>query len=71
MNILIDIINNFDAENAVHRVEQFEMCRVGIKIAFGPFIGFVIDRYSAMLRFDYYTLKMLLSPIYPLRFVFD
>ena len=51
MNILIDIIKNFDAENAVHRVEQFEMCRVGIKIAFGPFIGFVIDRYSAMLRF--------------------
>ena len=59
MNILIDIIKNFDAENAVHRVEQFEMCRVGIKIAFGPFIGFVIDRYSAKLRFNLKILKLI------------
>lgn len=50
MNVLIHIINNFDEENAIDRVESFEMCRVGIKIAYGPVIGFAIDRFRQSLQ---------------------
>ena len=50
MNVLIDIIHNFDASNATSRVNDFEMCRVAIKIAFGPIIGFAIDRYRLALE---------------------
>ena len=50
MNVLIDIIHNFDASNATSRVKEFEMCRVAIKIAFGPILGFAIDRYRLALE---------------------
>ena len=50
MNVFINIVKNFDAPNAIDRVKTFEMSRVGIKIAFGPIIGFVIDRLRLVLK---------------------
>ena len=67
MNVLIDIIKNFDAANASSRVEEFEMCRVGIKVLFGPIIGFAIDRYRLSLEHTHperRDAKLLLFPYF-------
>ena len=50
MNIMIDIITQFDADNTLEIVKSFETVRVTIKLLLGPVIGFVIDRFGSAIR---------------------